>query len=89
MIKGGPCGALQLLFELFGSHNIFSLAQVWHSHFFGLGHDCQKFKILSQQLETIALVQVLLNLKRAIFFVVAKIGQTNFGKSRKIQGLGF
>jgi hypothetical protein len=28
-----------------------------------------------------------LNLKRATIFVVAKIGQTNFVKSRKMQGL--
>src|ERR1043165_3576313 len=89
VIKGDLCGAFDLMLKLFCSHVIFPQPHVWHSHFNCLGNDCHLFKILLQHSKTVALVQSEFEFKRGHIFVVAKISQTNFVKSRKMQGSRF
>ena len=81
--------AFQLLFELFCSNGIFFSSHVWHSHCIGHGHDCQTFKLLLQHSKIETLVQGAFEFEKGHIFVVAKIGQTNFVKSREMQGLRF
>src|SRR3954464_11868821 len=87
VIRGVPCGASDLLLQLFWSQATSPQPLFWHSHLKCLVGDCHLFKSLFQHLKTVAPVQVNLNLKRRHIFVVAKIGQTNFVKSRIMQGL--
>ena len=87
VIRVVQCGASELLLQLFSSHATSPQPHVWHSHFFCLDNDCHLFKFLLQHSKTVALVQSEFEFKRGHIFVVAKIGQTNFVKSRKIQGL--
>ena len=57
-----------------------------HSQFKCLGHVFHCVKLLLQHAKPVALVQSEFELQKGPQFVVAKIGQTNFVKSRIIQG---
>ena len=86
VIRDDLCDAFDLMLDLFWSHVTSPQPHVWHSHFKCHGNDCHLFKFLLQHSKTVALVQSAFEFKRGHIFVVAKIGQSNFGKSRKMQG---
>src|SRR3954462_7029503 len=87
VIRGVPCGASDLLLQLFWSQDTSPQPLFWHSHLKCLVGDCHLFKSLFQHSKTVALIQSEFEFKRSHNFVVAKIGQTNFVKSIKMQGL--
>src|SRR4051812_12304587 len=78
-----------MLLHLFWSQARSPQPLVWHSHFKCLDDDCHLFKSLFQHSKTVALVQSEFEFKKGHIFVVAKIGQTNFVKSIKMQGSRF
>src|SRR3954464_3486214 len=87
VITGVLCGASDILWHLFWSQATSPQPLVWHSHLKCLDDDCHLFKSLFQHSKIVALVQSEFEFKRGHIFVVAKIGQTNFVKSIKMQGL--
>src|SRR3954468_9776171 len=51
--------------------------------------DYQRVKSILSSIKTVALVQLEFEFKRGHIFIVAKIDQTNFVKSRILQGVSF
>src|SRR4051812_3440150 len=78
-----------MLLHLFWSQARSPQPLVWHSHFKCLDDDCHLFKSPFQHSKTVALVQSEFEFKKGHIFAVAKIGQTNFVKSRIMQGVKF
>src|SRR3954463_4532626 len=87
VIMGVLCGASEILLHLFWSQATSPQPLIWHSHLKCLDDDCHLFKSLFQHSKTVALVQSEFELKKGHIFVVTKIGQTNFVKSRIMQGV--
>jgi hypothetical protein len=87
VIRGVLCGASEILLHLFWSQATSPQPLVWHSHLKCLDDDCHLFKSFYNIQKSVAPVQSEFEFERSHIFVVAKIGQTNFVKSRIMQGL--
>src|SRR3954468_24077189 len=75
-----------MILQLFWLHVTSPRLHLLSILFFCNAKDCQMVKSILSSIKTVALVQLEFEFKRGHIFIVAKIDQTNFVKSRKMQG---